>query len=52
MPIFNGVYLHNYKVLDYGLIYNINPKWGQVLVASGPDAHLIRRTGCFLVIQK
>jgi hypothetical protein len=42
---FDDVYLHNYKVLDYSLIR-------QVLVASGPDAHLICQTDHFLVIQK
>jgi hypothetical protein len=41
MPNFNDVYLHNYEVLDYGLICKNNPKWGLVSVASGPDAHLI-----------
>jgi hypothetical protein len=28
MPNFNDVYLHNYKVLDYGLICKNNPKLG------------------------
>ncbi len=40
MPNFNDVYLDNYQVLDYGLTCKNNPKWGLVLVASGPDANL------------
>ncbi len=51
MPNFNDVYLPNNEVLDYGLIYKNNPKWGLVSVASGPDAHLIHQTGSFLVIR-
>jgi hypothetical protein len=39
MPYFNDIYLHNYKVLDYGLICKNNPEWGLVLVVSGSDAH-------------
>jgi hypothetical protein len=39
---FNGVYLDNYQVLDYGLICKNNPKWDLFSVASGPDAHLSR----------
>jgi hypothetical protein len=41
LPNFNDMYLHNYKVLDYGLICKNNPKLGLVSVPSGPDAHLI-----------
>ncbi len=40
MPNFNDVYLHNYQVLDYGLICKNNPKWGLVSVVLGLDAHL------------
>jgi hypothetical protein len=47
MPNFNDVYLHNYKVLDNGLICKNNPKWGLVSVVSGPDAHLIYLSCCF-----
>jgi hypothetical protein len=47
MPNFDDVYLHTYKVLDYGLIRKNNPEWGLVSVASGPDAHLICLYGCF-----
>ncbi len=48
MPNFNDVYLHNYKVLDYGLISKNNPqKWGLVSVASGVNAHLIQLSCCF-----
>jgi hypothetical protein len=36
----------------YGLICKNNPKWGLVLLASGPDGHLIRCTGHFPVIQQ
>ena len=46
------MYLHNYQVLDYGLICKNNPKWGLVLLASGPDGHLIRCTGHFSVMRK
>jgi hypothetical protein len=41
MPNFNDVYLHNYKVLDYGLICKNDPKWGLVSVASGPALWLL-----------
>jgi hypothetical protein len=51
MPNFNDVYLHNYEVLDYGLICKNNPKWGLVSVASGPGAYLIHLSYRFLVIQ-
>ncbi len=44
MPNFNDMYLHNYKVLDYGLICKNNPKRGLVSVASGPDAHVIHHS--------
>jgi hypothetical protein len=41
MPNFGDMYLHNYKVLDYGLLCKNNPKWGLVVsVASGPVTHL------------
>ncbi len=30
-----------YEVLDYGLIWKNNPKWGLVSVASAPGVHLI-----------
>jgi hypothetical protein len=50
MPNFDGMYLHNYKVLDYGLIYKNNLKWVLVLVVSGLDVHFIYLAGCFLVI--
>ncbi len=45
MPNFNDMYLHNNKVLHHGLICRNNPKWGQVLVTSGLDAHLIFQSG-------
>ncbi len=39
-------------VLDYDLICKNNPKWSLVLLAPGPDGHLIRHHGLFPVIQK
>jgi hypothetical protein len=36
MPNFNDVYLHNYEVLDNGLICKKYPKWGLVSVVGGP----------------
>ena len=41
------MYLHNYQVLDHGLICKNNPKWGLVLLALGPDGHLLRHPGLF-----
>jgi hypothetical protein len=41
MSNLNDVYLHNYQVLDYGLICKNKPKWGLVLLASGPVAILM-----------
>jgi hypothetical protein len=46
MPNFNVLYVHNYEVLNYGLICKNNPKWDIVLVASGPGAHLIHLSCC------
>jgi hypothetical protein len=51
MPNFNGVYIDNYQVLDYGLICKNNPKWDLVSVVSGPDTHLSWLSCCFLAIQ-
>jgi hypothetical protein len=55
MPNFDDLYLHNYKVLDYGLICKNNHKWGLVSVASGPDALLIHLScgfSCHLDMRK
>ena len=38
--------------LDNGLICKINPEWGLVLLASGPDGHLIHHPSPFPIIQK
>jgi hypothetical protein len=51
MPNFNVVYLHNYELLDYGLIYKNIPKWGLDSVVLGPGAHFICLSFCFHVIQ-
>jgi hypothetical protein len=47
MPNFNDMYLHNYEVLDYGLICKNTPKWSLVSVVLGHDAHLICLSCCF-----
>jgi hypothetical protein len=52
MPNFNDMYLHHYKVSDYGLICKNNPTWGLFLVVPGPDAHLIPQTGLFSLMLR